>query len=147
MNRKFLVVPAVVTLFAFVATANERILTNLTLSGSKATNVQGLADGGVAGTPISPASLLTIQPTVDAYVCVGQLDSAGIPNCTSLNGLRVPANAALPTSCPSSTNAKLPVLLGDGGTVYVNTSSCIVEVVQVADAGSAKVMSRLGTEF
>lgn len=146
--KKFLIaVFFVATLCATVAVANEGYLTILTMSGSKQSNVQGLSDGGVSGTPISPRQLITIQPSVDTYVCVGQLDGAGVPNCNAINGVRVPANAAFPTSCPPSKNARLPVSLSDGGTLYVNTQSCIVEVLQVADAGSAKIWSRQGDEF
>lgn len=88
--KKFLIAVFIVsTLGATIAVANEGFLAILTMSGSKQTNVQGLVDGGVAGTPFSPRQLITVQPSVDTYVCVGQLDTAGVPNCNAINGVRV----------------------------------------------------------
>ena len=138
---------AAVTLVSLYAFAGERFIAILTNSGGKTLNVQGLADGGIAGAQIGGNAILTIQPSVDMYVCISQKDSTtNEPNCNAINGLRVPANAALPTSCPPSTLMALPVSLSDGGTYYAYTTSCVVEVVQVADAGSAKIWQRLGTE-
>lgn len=134
-------------LFSLYALANERFVGLLVNSSGKYLSLVGLSDGGLSGFPIGANALLTVQPTVDMYVCINQKDvSTNAPNCSALNGVRVPANAAFPTSCPSSNNMSLPVSLSDGGTIYVSTNSCIVEVVAVADAGSAIVWQRDGRE-
>lgn len=148
-----LAVVSAIGLYSLYAFAGERFLGVLTLSGSKYINVQGLSDGGISGFPIGGKALITVQSNVDSFVCINQKDpTTQYPNCSAVNGLRVPANAALPTSCPPSTNTVLPVAvtLPDGGpsTVLVNTTSCIIEVLTAdGGTGSAKVFQRNGDEM
>ena len=105
---------------------------------------------------IPPATLLTIQPSVAAYVCVdvrggydaGTVTADGgagpwvqyvVPSCSSTTGVKVAADTAFPSSCAPANRFAMP----DGG-----ISSCSVACVPVSGvSASCPVWSRSGREF
>lgn len=95
-------------------------------------------DGGAFA--IAPNSLVTIQPSANAYVCVDELTSTKAPTCSSSLGVLVSSGTAFPSSCASGTG----VLMADGG--YV--TSCIVTCIPASGASvNCPVWVRKGNEL
>ena len=105
---------------------------------------------------IPPNSLITVQPSAAAYVCVdfaSQYDAGStlvdggpgpwsqylVPSCSSTLGVKVAADTAFPSACAPARALQMP----DGGVV-----SCAVSCVPVTGASvSCPVWTRSGKEF
>lgn len=120
------------------AHAAERYLGTIVVTDGGTVHNLFPLDGGAFF--INPNELITIQPNANAYVCVGELTSTKAPTCSATLGVRVDANVAFPSSCPSGT----AVLMADGG--FVN--SCVVACLPVSGATvNCPVWSRKGNEL
>lgn len=120
------------------AAAGESYLGTITVADGGVNSNWTLLDGGAFY--IAPQTLVTIQPSANAYVCVDALSSTRAPNCSATIGVRIDANVAFPTSCQSTTGQ---VLMPDAGLVQ----GCTIAVQPVTGASvTATVWQRRGNE-
>lgn len=120
------------------AQAGEKYLGTIVVTDAGAVHNLFPTDGGAFY--IAPNSLITVQPSANAYVCVDELTSAKAPTCSTTLGVLVASGTAFPSSCASATS----VQVADGGFVQ----SCTVTCVPASGASvSCPVWSRTGKEF
>lgn len=139
MRHTLAVVSAVaaVVLLMRPAMAAEKYLGTVFVTDAGAVHNLFPTDGGAFY--IAPNSLITVQPSANAYVCVDELTSAKAPTCSSTLGVLVSSGTAFPSSCASGTG----VLMADGG--YV--TSCIVSCIPSSGASvNCPVWQRKGNE-
>lgn len=126
--------------YASPAEGAESYLGTLYVTDAGFVHNQWPTDGGQFA--IAPSSLLTIQPSANAYVCVDQ-KAAGTnsPSCTSSNGVLVSSGTAFPTSCAPPTNYQLP----DAGLV---SGVCLAMCAPASGTSvNCVVWQRKGNEF
>jgi hypothetical protein len=101
------------------ARAAEKYVGTIVVTDAGAVHNLFPTDGGAFY--IAPNSLITVQPSVNAYICVDELTAAKAPTCSTTVGVLVPSGTAFPSSCASAT----AVQVADGGFVQSCTVTCL----------------------